>query len=89
VGVTEFGALLLELLDRKGLSCYEIGEASGLGADTISKLVNGHRPPTERHILRLIPPLLMTDDDIESANRLLTIGDVYIFRKPRSRRSPD
>ncbi len=24
--VTEFGRVLLEMLDRKGLSCYEIGE---------------------------------------------------------------
>lgn len=83
--VSEFGVVLLDMLDRKGLSCYELGEASGLGADTISKLVNGHRPPTERHILRLIPPLLMAEDDIESANRLLTVADVYIFRKPRRR----
>ena len=84
--VSEFGRLLLEVLDEQDLSCYELGEASSLGAETISRLVNGRRPPNERHVLRILIPLLVHAEDLKFANEMLSIADAYTFRPPRRKK---
>ena len=84
--VSEFGKELLKMLDDKEMSCYELGEASGLGAVTISRLVNGVRDPNERHALRILIPLFVNPADLDAVNELLSIADAYTFAKPRRRK---
>ena len=84
--VSEFGQVLLRVLDDKDLSCYELGEASALGAVTISRLVNGRREPNERHVLRILIPLFVSPADLDSVNELLSIADANTFIKPRRKK---
>lgn len=81
--VTEFGQVLLKMLDDKEMSCYALGEASGLGASTISRLVSGVRNPRERHALRILIPLFVDPDDLDAVNELLSVADADIITRPR------
>ena len=86
--VSEFGHVLLKMLDDKEMSCYALGEASGLGASTISRLVNDRRDPNERHALRILIPLLADPDDLDDANELLSVADADIITEPRRKKRP-
>ena len=76
-----------------------LGEASGLGASTISRLVNGKRPANERllvngkrpanerHALRMLVPLLADPDVYDDVNDLVSLADGDIFTEPRRKKS--
>lgn len=88
--VTEFGRELLTMLDDREMSCYELGEVSLLGADTISRLVNGRRRPNERQVLRILSSLLLAKAgkrERDEADRLMEVAELYPFGKLRRGRN--
>jgi transcriptional regulator with XRE-family HTH domain len=69
-----FGQVLSSLLQRLGLSQYRLCQLTGLGADTVCRLINDVRGPTEAQALRICLGLGLRGGE---ANRLLEAGDFY------------
>jgi len=76
---SEFGDLLLRLLEQKRVSQYQLSRAANLGPETISRLISGERPARERHALRIAIALFMEPWQIDATNDLLDIADAYTF----------
>ena len=86
---TEFGKVLDKWMQLREVSQYWIGNHSNLGAETICRIRNGKRRPTERHILRIAVPLFMEPWQIEATNELMEAGDHYIFLVPKRKPKGD
>ena len=83
---TEFGKLLNEMLRLRGVSQYWLGNHSCLGADVVCRLRKGRRRPTERHVLRLLVPLLMERWQMEATNALMQAAEYDIFPLPANKK---
>jgi transcriptional regulator with XRE-family HTH domain len=71
-----FAVKLQHLLAVLGISQYRLVQLSGLGADTICRLAQGTRNPTETQVLRIGIALGMNRDQISV---LLDIAGFYPF----------
>lgn len=69
-----FGQFLARLLRERGISQYRLCQLTGLGADTVCRLVNDIRNPTEAQVLRICLGLHLAT---EATNRLLEAADLY------------
>lgn len=83
---TDFGKLLDKMLRIRGVSQYWLGNHSSLGADVVCRLRKGRRRPTERHVLRMVIPLLMERWQIEATNALMEAAEQYIFPLPQDKK---
>jgi transcriptional regulator with XRE-family HTH domain len=59
---------------ERGISQYRLCQLTGLGADTVCRLVHDIRTPTESQALRICLGLGLDNKD---ANRLLEAADFY------------
>ena len=65
---TAFGGVLRSMRERRGWAQVDLGERSGLGASTISRLESGVRAPSPRTLVRLAQGLRAN----ETERRILT-----------------
>lgn len=42
----EFGKVLADMLEQKGMTAYRLAQLAGLGQPSVSKLINGQSQPT-------------------------------------------
>lgn len=80
-----FGQELSLLLDNIRLSQYALSKLTGLGPDTICKLVHDTRRPTEVQALRICLALTLSP---RLANRLLEAANFYPISEPQRRTAP-
>ena len=71
-----FADILKVIMGRKGLTQYRLVQLSGLGADTICRLAQGTRNPTETQVLRIGIALELNRNQI---GVLLDIAGFYPF----------
>jgi hypothetical protein len=69
-----FGQTLTHILIGLQISQHRLSQLTGLGADTVSRLVNDVRPATELQVLRICLGLRLPTNQ---ANRLLEAGNFY------------
>jgi hypothetical protein len=74
-----FGQALSRLLMERDISQYRLCQLTGLGADTVCRLVHDIRSPTEVQALRICLGLNLDNKD---ANRLLEAADFYPLPDP-------
>lgn len=74
-----FGDILAMVMAGKGVSQYRLCQLTGLGADTVCRLVNDIRRPTEAQVLRIALGLRL---DLQQTNRLLEAADFYPLPQP-------
>jgi hypothetical protein len=60
----EFGKRLTTLMDRKGISQYELSQRSGISQASISGYINGKRIPDIYIFCTLLSSLHCSDDEI-------------------------
>ncbi len=72
---TRFGEALALVLPRKRFSQYRLSLLTNLGAETVNRIVRGHRPPTETQVLRIGIALLMTQDQLSLMSSLLEAAE--------------
>src|SRR3972149_6023537 len=77
-----FDGLLRRFVGQPDLSQHRLAQLSGLGTDTISRLVNGMRNPTEAQVLRIGAALLLRENDVEIMNLLLEAANFYPLPVP-------
>jgi transcriptional regulator with XRE-family HTH domain len=58
------GERLVELRGQKALTLHDLEEASGVGADAISKIENGHRKPHPATVRKLARALGVSVEDL-------------------------
>ena len=66
-----FGGLLRWFVDQPDLSQERIAQLTGYGTDTVSRLANDRRPPTELQALRIAASLLLNTQELKVMNRFL------------------
>lgn len=72
---TRFGEVLASVLPVRGLSQYRLSLRANLGAETVNRVVRGHRPPTETQVLRIGVALLMTRGQLSLMSSLLEAAE--------------
>ena len=76
---TEFAKTLACILAERGLSQYCLPLRAGIGPETVNRLVNGVRPPTEWQVLRIGIGLTGEISQVRSINRLLDEAGLRVF----------
>ena len=74
-----FGQALSRILAARQITQYRLCQVTGLGADTVCRLVNDVREPTESQVLRIAAGLQL---GISEVNRLLEAADFYPIPEP-------
>jgi transcriptional regulator with XRE-family HTH domain len=82
----DFAKTFSELLDKSGVSCYQIGHYGDLDAAYLSRLKNGHKMnPSVETIVRICLALAHFSNkvDINDFERLFNAGGRSLFPKQK------
>ena len=77
-----FGGLLRWFVGQPDLSQHRIVQLSGYGTDTISRLANDRRLPTEVQALRIAASLLLNKQELKVMNRFLEAANLIPLPVP-------
>ncbi len=67
----QFGPELKRLFGQLGLTQYEVARRANLGADTLNRIVRGHRAATEAQALRIACAVAMTAKQRQVASEIV------------------
>jgi transcriptional regulator with XRE-family HTH domain len=72
----DYRELLWRELTVNDMTQYELARLCNIGPETINRIINGRRPPTEEHVLRIALAFL-TAEQKEIVNRHLDSASLY------------